>query len=252
MLALVRDVSPQLAQCELSFLARAPIDLPRALAQHAAYTAALQELGCQLQWLPALLAHADGVFVEDTAVVTPEIAVITRPGIASRRGENASVAAALAARRPLAEIREPATLEGGDVLRIGRVFYVGRSARSNPQGWEQLAAAVGPHGYRVRALALQGCLHLKSAVTFIPPDTVLVNPAWIDATALDVPRVLHVDDREPYGANTLSIAGTTLVSSAYPRTAARLEAQAIRTRVLEVDELHKAEAALTCMSIVLD
>jgi dimethylargininase len=250
--AFVRAVSAQLARCELSFLERAPIDVELARAQHAAYVATLTELGCRIEWLSALEGHADGVFVEDTAVLAPELGVITRPGADSRRGEVESVARALAARLPLAQVHAPATLEGGDVLKVGRSFYVGASARSNAQGVAQLAAALAPFGYTVESVPLHGCLHLKSAVTFIPPQTLLVNPEWIDAARLrGAPHVVAVAPEEPYGANTLSVGGVTLVSAAYPRTRERLEARGITTRALEVGELHKAEAALTCLSLII-
>lgn len=252
MLAFVREVSPQLAACELSHLERAQIDATRARRQHQEYTAALVALGCRLEWLPPLPAHADGVFVEDTAVVLAQLAVVTRPGIDSRRGETASVAAALARHLPVVQLREPACLEGGDVVRIGRNFYVGLSARSNAHGVAQLAAAIAAFDCAVHPVAMNGCLHLKSACSFIPPQTLLVNPSWIDPGALGRHEVIAVDAHEPYGANTLSIAGTTLVSAAYPRTRERLEAAGIATRALEVSELHKAEAALTCMSLLLE
>jgi dimethylargininase len=250
-LALVREVSAQLARCELSFIEREPIDVSLARVQHGSYVAALEELGCRIEWLEALESHADGVFVEDTAVLVPEVGVITRPGALSRQGEVESVARALAARLPLARVQAPATLEGGDVLQVGRAFYVGASARSNAQGVAQLAAALGPFGYTVGTLTLRGCLHLKSAVTFIPPETLLVNPEWVDVAPLRGVRVVAVASDEPYGANTLTVGGVTLVSAAYPRTQERLAAAGIRTRVLEVGELHKAEAALTCLSLII-
>jgi dimethylargininase len=251
MLALVREVSAQLGHCELSYLERDPIDVARADTQHRGYTHALTQLGCRLEWLPPLAAQADGVFVEDTAVVVPELAVITRPGVDSRRHETASTATALARHRPLAHIEPPGTLEGGDVLQIGRRFYVGASGRTNAQGIVQLAQLLAPWGYEVQALPLTGCLHLKSAVTLIPPATVLVNPAWLEPARLQAARIIAVDEREPYAANTLTVGATTLVSAAYPLTQRRLEAAGIRTRALEVSELHKAEAALTCLSILL-
>jgi dimethylargininase len=252
MLALVREVSRSIAHCELTYLPRAAIDVDGAIAQHARYVEELAALGCRVEWLPPLAAHADGVFVEDTAVLVPELAVITRPGAASRRAEVDTVARALEPRVPLYRVTEPASLEGGDVLQIGRAFYVGASARSNAAGVTQLAAALAPHGYEVRTVALQGCLHLKSACTLVPPDTLVVNPDWVDPAAFGVGAVVAVDAQEPYGANTLTIAGVTLISSAYPRTRERLEAAGIATRTLEVAELHKAEAALTCMSLLLE
>jgi dimethylargininase len=250
MRALVREVSPELSRCELTYLERTAIDSERAAREHRGYTQALQTLGCELEWLEPLPGHADGVFVEDTAVVLPELAVITRPGVTSRRGETETVSAALARHRRLSRLAEPACLEGGDVLWIGRTLYVGASGRSNAAGVEQLRQALAPYGYRVQALAVRGCLHLKSACSFIAPDTLVVNPNWVEAAAFAAQRVIAVDPNEPYGANTLTISGTTLVSTAFPRTAERLHAAGVRCLALEVGELHKAESALTCMSLV--
>jgi len=251
MLALVREVSPQLLRCELTHLERAAIDAPRAVAQHRGYTQALEALGSTLEWLPPLPQCPDGVFVEDTAVPLPEIAVITRPGAASRRGETASVAAALEHHRPVARILEPGCLDGGDVLRIGRTLHVGVSGRTNEAGVAQLAQLLRPFGYRIEKLALAGCLHLKSAASFIPPDVLLLNPAWVDAAGFGGLHVIAVDEREPHAANTLTIDGTTLVSAAYPHTCHRLGAAGVRTRTVDVSELHKAEGGLTCMSLLL-
>jgi dimethylargininase len=251
MIAFVREVSPSLAACELSFLERAPIDVERAREQHAHYAAELTALGCSIEWLAPLPANADAVFVEDTAVVLPEVAVITRPGVASRRGEVESVAASLASHRPLRRIAAPGSLEGGDVVLIGRKLYVGASRRSNAAGIEQLRVALAPFGYRVASVALRDCLHLKSACTFIPPDILLVNPAWVDPKVFDVRTVVEVDEGEAFAANTLSVQGVTLVSAAFPRTEQRLREAGVTTRALDVSELQKAEAALTCMSLML-
>lgn len=251
MLALVREVSPQLAQCELTHLERSAIDAQRAAQQHREYTRALQALGCTLDWLPPLPRCPDSVFVEDTAVVLPEIAVVTRPGAASRRAETASVAAALAPRARVSLITEPGCLDGGDVLHIGRTLHVGASGRTNAAGIAQLAALLQPCGYRVAQVSLAGCLHLKSACSFIPPDVLLVNPRWVDAATFGPLRVIAVDEREPHAANTLTIGSTTLVSTAYPHTRRRLEAAGVGTCAVDVSELHKAEGGLTCMSLLL-
>jgi len=251
MVALVREVSPQLARCELTHLERVAIDVQRAVGQHRAYTQALQSLGCTVEWLPPLPHCADGVFVEDTAVVLPEIAVVTRPGASSRRAETPSVAAALARRAPVSLIVAPGCLDGGDVLHIGRTLHVGASHRTNEAGITQLAALLLPYGYRIATVPLAGCLHLKSACSFIPPDIVLVNLSWVDRTTFGELRPIAVDEREPHAANTLTIDGTTLVSAAYPHTRRRLEAAGVRTRAVDVSELHKAEGGLTCMSLLL-
>ena len=250
MRGLVREVSPDLARCELTYLERARIDSERARNEHRSYVQALEALGCEVEWLRPLPEHADGVFVEDTAVVLPELAVIARPGAASRRGETETVSAALERHRRLSRLTAPACLEGGDVLRIGRTLFVGVSGRTNAAGVEQLRQALAPHGYGVQPLAVRSCLHLKSACSFIDPDTVLVNPDWVEAAAFGAARVITVDPSEPYGANTLTIAGTTLVSTAFPHTTQRLRAVGVRCLALEVRELHKAESALTCMSLI--
>ncbi len=252
MLAFVREVAPALARCELSFLPRVAIDIERAREQHAEYVAALTALGCRIEWLPPLPDHPDGVFVEDTAVIVPGLAAITRPGVPSRRAEVASVARALSGHLTVQELDEPACLEGGDVLRIGRVLHVGASGRTNAAGIAQLAAVLHPRGYRVQGVAMRDCLHMKSACTFIPPDTLLVNPAWVDPAEFGAARVIAVDPREAFGANTLTVSGVTLVSRGYPRTEERLAAAGIRTRALDVSELHKAEAALTCLSLLIE
>jgi dimethylargininase len=251
MIAFLREVSPSLAACELSFLERVPIDVERARSQHAHYAAELGALGCSIEWLAPLAANADAVFVEDTAIILPEVAVITRPGVDSRRGEVESVAAALAPHRPLRRIAPPGTLEGGDVVHIGRNLYVGVSGRSNAAGIEQLRAALAPLGYRVAAVAMRDCLHLKSACTFIAPETLLVNPAWVDPKLFDARIVIEVDPGEAFAANTLTVQGVTLLSAAFPCTERRLRDAGIATRALDVSELQKAEAALTCMSLML-
>ncbi len=250
-IALVRAVSPRLAECELMQLERVPIDAARAVRQHQGYVRALTELGLRVEWLPELSAHPDGVFVEDTAVVLPGLAVITRPGAPSRQAEVDSTREALARYRPLRRIEPPGNLDGGDVLTIGRTLYVGLSARTNRAGVEQLERAVAPEGYTVRALPLSGCLHLKSAVANLPAERVLINPHWVDAGAFAPFGSVIVDEAEPAAANVLTVGGTTLVSSRYPRTAQRLRDAGFEIRVLEVDELHKAEAGLTCMSLIV-
>ena len=251
MIAFLREVSPSLAACELSFLERLPIDVERAREQHAHYAAELSALGCSIEWLAPLPASADAVFVEDTAVILPEVAVITRPGVASRCGEVESVAASLAPHRPLRRIAAPGTLEGGDVVGIGRNLYVGISGRSNAGGIDQLRLALAPFGYRVAGVAMRDCLHLKSACTSIPPEILLVNPAWVDPKLFDARTLIEVDADEPFAANTLTVQGVTLLSAAFPRTERRLQGAGVTTRALDVSELQKAEAALTCMSLML-
>jgi dimethylargininase len=161
------------------------------------------------------------------------------------------VAAALERHRSLARICARGCLDGGDVLHIGRTLYVGISGRTNAAGVAQLERLLHGHGYRVEPTAVAGCLHLKSAASFIPPDALLANPEWVDPAVFGKLRVITVHEDEPHAANTLTVGGTTLVSAAYPQTRRRLEAAGIRTHALDVDELHKAEGALTCMSLLV-
>lgn len=249
MIALTRPVPASIAHCELTHLSREPIDLPRAREQHAAYERALAEAGATIEQLPAEDAMADSVFVEDAAIVVDELAIITRPGAASRRGETASVAAALKKHRPLAFIEAPATIDGGDVLRVGRDVYVGLSTRTNESAVEQLGRLLTPHGYRVHGVPVDGALHLKSAVTEAGDGVVVVNPEWIDASRFA--RSIAVDPSEPYGANVLRIGDVLFAAAAFPRTNARLREAGFHVRELDAGELAKAEGALTCCSVLV-
>ena len=243
-------MSPRIADCELTHVTRVPIDHGRASTQHHAYCQVLAELGARVEWLEPLPLQADGVFVEDTAVVVDECAVIARPGVASRRPETASMAEALAKYRPIAHLDAGACLEGGDVMRVERTLYVGRSARTNDAGIAGLADALAPHGYQVRAVDLKGCLHLKTACTFVPPGFLLFNPDWIEASIFPALDAVEVNPDEPFGANTLTLGGVTLVGAQFPRTRERLEAAGVRTRAFDLSELAKAEGALTCSSVI--
>lgn len=249
--AIVREVPDAIADCELSFVERAPIDLERAREQHAAYVAALEATGCEVRVAPSLPEMADAVFVEDTAIAVDELAVLARPGAESRRGEVASMADALRPLRPLAWIEAPGTLDGGDVLRIGRQVHVGRSARSNDSGLEQLRALLAPHGYSVIGVRTRECLHLKSAVTAVADDTVLVNPHWLVDDPFGAYRRIEVDPAEEHAANALRVGDVVLYPASFPRTAERLRAAGIDLRALDLSELQKAEGATTCCSVLV-
>jgi dimethylargininase len=249
-LALVRAVSPAMARCELTHLARSPIDVALAERQHAAYAQALVSLGCRLLELPVEPDLADSVFVEDTAVVLDEIAVLTRPGAVSRQAEVDSVAAVLALWRPCLRIEAPGTLDGGDVLHVGRDLFVGQSGRSNAAGIAQLAAAVAPHGYRVVPVPVRGCLHLKSAVTLVAPDTLLVNDAWVDRGHWPGLRFVAVAPGEPHAANALLVGETVIHPASESRTRERLEAAGVRVVPIDVSEVQRAEGGVTCCSVL--
>lgn len=250
-LALTRPVPPSIAECELTHLQRVPIDVARATEQHGQYEATLVSLGCRVEHLPAQPALPDSVFVEDTAVVVDECAVIARPGASSRRDETPTVARALGAYRTLFTIEAPGTLDGGDVLQVGRRIYVGLSARTTVDGARQLAAFLQPFGYGVESVVATDCLHLKTAVSALPDGRLLLNPRWIDATAFAGAPWLDVDAAEPFAANVLCVGETILCPAAAVRTRRLLEAEGYHVVAVDASELAKAEAGLTCCSILL-
>jgi len=249
--AIIRDVSPAIAACELTHIAREPIDLARARAQHRAYEEALADAGAIVERLDASAEMPDAVFVEDIAVVFDEVALITRPGAASRRAETPAIAAALAAHRPLATIEAPATVDGGDVLVVGRDVFVGLSTRTNDEAVVQMQRILGPLGYRVHATAVRGCLHLKSAATALDSSTLLVNREWIDPCAFARFALVDVDAREPHAANALRLDDRVVFPSAFPRTADRVAACGYRLAIVDASELAKAEGAVTCCSLIV-
>jgi dimethylargininase len=252
LIAVTRPVSESITQCELTHLAREPIDVARAVAQHAAYERLLSSLGATVVRAPASPDLPDAVFIEDAAIVLDEIAVITRPGATKRQAELAGVVPVLTTYRQLHSMTAPATLDGGDVMRVGRTLYVGRSERTNDAGIEQLRGFVAPFGYRVVPVEFSGCLHLKSAVTALSDELLLLNPAWVSDAAFEGCEALTIDDREPYSANALRVGGTIIFPSEFPRTRDRLTARGLHVATTECGELAKAEGAVTCCSLVFE
>jgi dimethylargininase len=250
--AITRAVSPNLGKCELEYFARQPIDIARAAEQHRGYEGCLEELGLKVISLPPEPELPDSVFVEDPTVVMDEVAVMTRMGVESRRPEADSLAAALSPFRPLRRIEAPGTLEGGDVIRAGRRLFVGLSHRTNAEGIRQLAAHLEPFGYRVQPVAVQGCLHLKSACCWLGDDAMLLNRAWVEAAQFVDFRMLDVAPDEPWAANVLPVGGSVLASAAFPATHTILERAGYRVRAVDISELAKAEGALTCSSVIFE
>jgi dimethylargininase len=248
--AITRAISPSINNCELEYLERQEIDLAKAAAQHQAYERFLAEMGASVIALPAEPGLPDSVFVEDPAIVLDEVAVMTRMGALSRRREADTLAEVLARFRPLRWIQEPATLEGGDVMRIGRKLFVGASARTNAAGIDQLRRELEPFAYEVHAVPVRRCLHLKSAVTYLGDGAVVVNRSLIDSAPLAEFRMIDVAADEPWAANTLALGGVVLIPAAYPHTAAILEREGLRIRTIDISELMKAESGLTCSSLI--
>jgi len=250
--ALTRAVSPSLGSCELTWLPRRRIDIERAIAQHREYERCLAELGLRVISLPAEPELPDATFVEDPLVVLDELAIVARMGAASRRGESDSLATAIAAFRPLRRLREPATLEGGDVMRIGRDVFVGLSKRTNEAGIAQLQAELEPFGYRIHPVEVRGCLHLKSACCALGESKVLANPDWLDLSAFPDFQIIGVAEDEPAAANVLKVADTVLMPASFPNTERILRREGFNTRTVDISELTKAEAAITCSSVIFD
>jgi dimethylargininase len=240
-----------MAFCELSFLPRQPIDISLAEEQHAAYCQALRRVGVQVAFMPPLPDCPDGVFVEDTAVILDEVIVIARPGATTRRDEVPTAAAALASHRPLSFIRYPATLDGGDVTRAGRTLFVGVTARTNRDGFDQLAAIAGRSGYRTRPVPVTGCLHLKSAVTALDAETLVINRQCVDAAMFATHRTIDAHPSEASGADVLSVNGTIFIAASAPETRELIARAGYRTETMEVSEFEKAEAGVTCLSLLV-
>jgi len=252
LIAITRAVSPSINRCELTYHAQEPIDVAKAEAQHAAYEEVLRQLGVRVVSMPAEPDLPDAVFVEDAGIVVDEVAVIPVMGAASRRPETESMARALSAYRPIKFMQTPAALDGGDVMRIGRRLFVGASSRTNAEGIAQLRALLAEFGYEVTAVTVNGCLHLKSACTYVGKDTILINRAWIDVTPLAGFELLDVPASEPNAANALWIEDVVILPSAFPQTRALLEARGFAVRAVDVSELQKAEGGVTCKSIIFN
>ncbi|MGH9423131.1 MAG: dimethylarginine dimethylaminohydrolase family protein [Thermoanaerobaculia bacterium] len=252
MIAITRGVSSSINDCELTHMDRTPIDVARAREQHRAYESCLTALGCELWQIPADDRYPDAVFIEDTAIVLDELAIATRPGAESRRGELDAVSSVLREYRTLARIGDPGTIDGGDVLRLDRVLYAGQTPRTNRRGIAMLSEIVEPFGYRVVAVTVDGCLHLKSAVTRVSANALLMNRQWLPDAPFNDWRIIDVDSSEPAAANALLIGESVIFPEELVRTRRRLEDDGIDVRPVPASELAKAEGGVTCCSLVFD
>ncbi len=250
-IAITRKISSRFNECEITHIDRTPIDLDIARTQHNEYIYALAALGCEVIELPEETELPDSVFVEDTAFILPEVAVITRPGADSRRPETESIVRALSAYLPLVHVSEPATVDGGDVLVLGKNIYIGLSTRSNQTAIDQLQHLLNDHGYKVTGVQMHDCLHLKTAVTRVDDDTLLINKNWVDTHHFDSFKLIDVDASEPFAANCLPVNGSIIYPTSFPQTRARLEAHGCKIIPVTVDELAKAEGAVTCCSLII-
>jgi len=249
MRAFTRAVSPRLAECQLTHLNRVPIDPAKAAEQHAAYEAALAGAGFEIIRLPELADDPDAVFVEDTALLLGEHAIITRPGAASRADEVHSTAGGLNGHFQIHWIRR-GYVDGGDVLRIGQTLYVGLSTRTDAEGIKALADLVAPLGYAVVEAKLGDCLHLKTGATYAGRGLLLYNPDAVDPSQFGGVEPIAV--LEPAAANCVLANDRVILPAGNPRTAAMLRERGLNVVEVDVSELQKAEAGGTCMSLIDD
>lgn len=252
-IAITRQVSPRFNECEITHIERTPIDIDVARAQHEQYVRALKSLGCgcDLVELPAEPDLPDSVFVEDTAFILPEAAVITRPGADSRKPETASIIPVLAPLKKLLYLHEPASLDGGDVLVVGKKIFIGMSTRSNQQAIEQLNALLSEYGYSVTGVQMHDCLHLKSAISRLDDHTLLINKNWLDTHHFEEYHLIEVHPDEPFAANCLPVGDSIIYPTTFPKTCARLEDAGYMVITVDVSELAKAEGAVTCCSLII-
>ena len=253
-LAFTRAVSPKLAECALTHLAREPIDVAVATAQHDRYERALGAAGFNVIRLPELSGHADGVFVEDTAILLDGHVVVTRPGAPTRAQEVKTTASGLAAHFEVQRI-ESGHVDGGDVLRIGRTLYVGLSSRTDIEGMAALGRIAGRLGFETVAATLRNCLHLKSAATLGGHDpagklVLMYNAHAVDPEQFAGVEAVMVHEDEPTAANVLRVGDRLIMPAGNRRTADLLNERGFQVLELEVSELEKAEAGVTCMSLI--
>lgn len=249
-IAITNTPSPSLERCELTHLERVSIDYTVALRQHEGYQEMLRACGAEVRALEVNRDHPDGVFIEDTAIVLDEVATLMSMGTASRRAEPVGIEPELRKYRPIERVKLPATIEGGDVVRIARTLLVGRSSRTNAAGIAALAAIAEPYGYRIVPVPVTGCLHLKSACTALPDGRLLVNPAWLDHRAIADFEAVTIPSDEPTAADVALVNDYVCMASEHPRTARLVESLGFSVRTTPLSEFAKAEGAVTCLSLI--
>lgn len=252
LMALTRGVSKSVGDCRLTFIEREPIDVAAAARQHRAFTECLERMNVRVIPLREEDDLPDAVFVEDTAVVVDELAVMTRMGARERQPEVESVARALSQFFPLRFIKPPATLEGGDVVRVGRTLYVGLSGRTNREGVAQLGRILEPYGYEVKPVAVKRCLHLSTGCSYLGRNIILANPDWVDVTQFADFEIVNVPPAESWAANTIRVGDQILCPDAFKQTRALLEGLNFSVLQTDISELAKAEAGLSCMRLMFE
>ena len=247
--ALSRKPGPNFAQGITTAVTQEPPNYEILVAQHAEYMAALKSIGLEVILLEALPDHPDAYFVEDTAVVAANVAVITNPGADTRKGEEETIAPVLAKYRKIEKIRPPGTVDGGDVLQVGNRFFIGVSERTNHEGAHQLGYILKDYGYTYATVAVGKGLHFKSSVNYVGKNTLLVTGDFAGNDQFKRYDTIIVDREESYAANTLFINDHLLVPRGYPGTRKKLEVLGFNLVELDTSEVRKMDGGLTCMSI---
>lgn len=253
-IAIVREISDTYADCTLQYHQRKSINIEFARVQHRAYIDALEEQGIKVLVLPADHRFPDACFIEDTAILLDETAVITWMGAKTRNGEQEAVASCLSQWKDLIRMQPPAQLEGGDVLKIGKMLFVGESSRTNRAGLEFLQAVAQPRGYQVIAVPVRKALHLKTVVTSVGESTVVAAPSILAEVKQYMSNctIIELTEECAYAANVMSIGGTVLIPRGYQAVAAQIVNLGFTVKELEMSEFRKGEAGLTCLSIIID
>jgi dimethylargininase len=234
----------------LTFVQREPIDFNRALEQHGEYCRVLADCGADVHTLSVNAGMPDAVFVEDTAIILDEVAVLASMGAGSRRGEPAAIAAELAKYREVIPVKLPARIDGGDVTVSGRSVFVGLSGRTDSAGVDALRGILQRFGYSVHAVRVTGCLHLKSACTSLPDGRLLVNPRWIEVSDLNGMPTVPIAADEEFAGDVAVVGQTVVASASFPGTNAIIEALGFGVRAVNLEEFAKAEGGVTCLSLI--
>ncbi len=251
-LAIVRAPASALASGERSFIEREPIQFETALQQHANYAAVLSGLGLRLLHLPAMEDFPDSVFVEDTAIILDEFAILARMGTESRSLEVHGITPILSIYREVMHLEAPASLEGGDVIVSGKKVLIGISRRSNVSGVQRVEQLTKPLGYKVTPVSVHGCLHLKTACTLLPDGRLLLNPRWVDSSALAEFSTLEIPEKEPWAACQLSVGNRCVIDERHLATIELLSREKYHVQPIPLSELAKAEAGPTCLSLIFN
>ena len=225
-------------------------DYKKALQQHGSYCQALRKCGLKLIVLEADLRYPDGPFVEDTAIITEQCAIMTNLGATSRQGEEEKIKEILSEYRTIESIKPPGTVEGGDVLRVDNHFYIGLSQRTNQEGARQLSAMLSKYGFTSSNIPLKSVLHLKSGVNYIGHNNMVAINEFAQRDEFKKFNIIKVDEEESYVANCLLVIDFLLLPKGFPNTKEKIQALGYKILEIEMSEFQKMDGGLTCLSLL--